>query len=424
MRRSNYSEQEIEELLRNLPSVTDTRPKADIYQNMQLAADKRRSPIRWIPIAACAAVIVLFSILAASFRMNLNSEHKVKVKDRNAVYQSNSEWDKKAGSTVKPENAGKKETEKETGSTPPAAEDKKQEEAPAPSDDKAETIEGKPGTEENKVLNAPLKSSLAFSKEGESHSYITISVPDPNLQYFIPLSFDTDKTDKQGQLEAVEEKMKSMNEESYGLSNYYPLNLGFSLGNEEGTVNVDFADKSSYNNSYESGLLNALEDTFRYLGYTKITFSTEGKPGIELSDTGAMQEAQLLPPKRSFLIYQSSPEHPKFIVPNVNSSAETIQDALKEMQNFEANNSAAASIPSDWKIETAAERDGVLVVTFSPGTLMAENENALLAIEAILLTAKDFGLKAVKFENAPLEKLGRYDLTKEIEVPSAPNVVE
>lgn len=45
-------------------------------------------------------------------------------------------------------------------------------------------------------------------------------------------------------------------------------------------------------------------------------------------------------------------------------------------------------------------------------------------IEAILLTAKEFGFKKVQFQNAGNEKIGHFNLRKAIEVPVAPNLID
>ncbi|MBR8646086.1 hypothetical protein KEH51_25910 [[Brevibacterium] frigoritolerans] len=44
-------------------------------------------------------------------------------------------------------------------------------------------------------------------------------------------------------------------------------------------------------------------------------------------------------------------------------------------------------------------------------------------VEAILFIAKDFGFEKVKFENAPIEEVGKLNLTEDIMVPEAPNQV-
>ncbi|MBM7694739.1 hypothetical protein JOC77_004216 [Peribacillus deserti] len=425
MKKYKMSELEIQEALKQFPKITDSRGKEEIFRKVSRTSIKRKGKNRWMPAAASLAAIILFSILTSSFifsDQSANEKGSSRQEQASDVRQS----DTSGGSGKKAaEDPDTQVPNKNLGNTD-EKEDEAEEEKPVEEDKTDDHSETVPDKKENIVLKAAtLSSSLVLPADSEEHSYITLAVPDSQLQYIIPITYETEKADKQELLDVLLDKMKTINEEELGLMDYYPLNLGISMGKEEGSINIDFTDKSELNNLYEFGLLMALENTFRYQGYNKITFSTAGKPGIELPDTGPITERVLeQTPKRAFLIYQAEESKPKFLVPNITASSNTVAEAIKEMQNFEPVNSASPSIPADIKIEKVTNENGRLTISLSKDTPFKDDESSLLAIEAILLTAKDFGLTAVLFENAGLSAIGPYDLTKELEIPLAPNRIQ
>ena len=78
-----------------------------------------------------------------------------------------------------------------------------------------------------------------------------------------------------------------------------------------------------------------------------------------------------------------------------------------------------ASIPEKWKIEISGTNDSIVIITLKDNEALTED--FLLNLEAILLTAKDFGYEAVKIENAGIDQLGPFTLNLPINVPVAPN---
>ena len=66
-------------------------------------------------------------------------------------------------------------------------------------------------------------------------------------------------------------------------------------------------------------------------------------------------------------------------------------------------------------------QDNKLIFTLENNLEMKNDLNTLYSFEALLLTAKEFGLSAIVIENPPIKQLGPFDLTKETKVPVAAN---
>ncbi|TFI49791.1 hypothetical protein E4O93_01000, partial [Diaphorobacter sp. DS2] len=84
-------------------------------------------------------------------------------------------------------------------------------------------------------------------------------------------------------------------------------------------------------------------------------------------------------------------------------------------------NNLQASIPDDVDFEIEEIKEGKLIIRFNNESEIIDNAPTLHAIEAILLTAKDFDFDTVKIENADVDKIGKFDLTEELKVPVAAN---
>ncbi|MED3563213.1 hypothetical protein P4447_12285, partial [Bacillus xiapuensis] len=61
MKKSEWSDKQLEDLLRQMPKIKDHRDPRDIYQNLSLKKQKR--PVWVIPVIASAAALLLIVIL-------------------------------------------------------------------------------------------------------------------------------------------------------------------------------------------------------------------------------------------------------------------------------------------------------------------------------------------------------------------------
>ena len=64
----------------------------------------------------------------------------------------------------------------------------------------------------------------------------------------------------------------------------------------------------------------------------------------------------------------------------------------------------------------------IMYISFDVKLRIENNQQSVFSLEAILLTAKEYGIEKVIIKNPSLRNLGTFDLTKEIKVPIAPNL--
>jgi hypothetical protein len=81
----------------------------------------------------------------------------------------------------------------------------------------------------------------------------------------------------------------------------------------------------------------------------------------------------------------------------------------------------AASLVPSFPIKEVTTKENKLIITLDENATMENNKETLYSYEAILLTAKNFGIDTVTILNAPIKLLGPFDLTQDITVPLAPN---
>lgn len=83
----------------------------------------------------------------------------------------------------------------------------------------------------------------------------------------------------------------------------------------------------------------------------------------------------------------------------------------------------SSAIPNDLIWEKISSDGDLVTIQLAEQAAIENSEDSLQALEAILFIAKEFGFNRVKFENAPIEKVGNLNLTEDIIVPKAPNQV-
>ncbi|UAC47115.1 hypothetical protein K6959_10155 [Bacillus aquiflavi] len=121
-----------------------------------------------------------------------------------------------------------------------------------------------------------------------------------------------------------------------------------------------------------------------------------------------------------YFLFQPINNKKPFLVPYP-KSYDNIQNAFEDMEQPIPEYELMQSISENIKIERIVEKDQLLIIYLTKDSQLENDENTVYSIEAILLTAKDFGYDTVKFENAPIEKIGPFNLSEPIKVPLSPN---
>jgi hypothetical protein len=388
MKKSGWSDNELEELLRQMPKLKDHRDPRDIYQSLSLKARKRKQRAWIVPSIASAAAAILLFILAPQVWQ--------------VVFQDSSSNQKS-----------------ETNVAIEESDDSLNRALKAP--DMEITNADIAGTEGMSIMAIPSDTAI-YEEDLVNQEVITYSIPDQNAQFLIPVSIIVPK-DGKSWLEHFIEYQGQLTEEQWGLSEYYPLNATLTMVDDR-TLNVDVTEGHGYmaGSASEGLFFGTMNGLLQNYNLDKITFSTDNKPGIEGGNVGRVETMPKQNLKRSYFVFQPNNQNAPFIVPGIETYMD-IESALSSMKVGNEGYGLQSSLPADFNFEIDSSSQDVLKIRMADGYPFTEEAKNIHAIEAILLTAKEFGYKAVKFENTSVVQIGRFNLQNEIKVPVAPNKV-
>ncbi|MFF2497708.1 hypothetical protein [Peribacillus sp. NPDC058075] len=406
MRRSRWKESEIEDMLRELPKFKDDRTKAEVFARVH---DKKRKK-HWIPLIAGVASLFLMVVLASSLI----------IEKKGTTSQEGSGSSGKLSLSEDKETADRERQDASNKENPP--EDKQDIQEFSSKQAKIESKDGVSEMEPGKGKKEKNFAQAIYQDDLHNSSIITMGIPDDQMNFIVPISIKLKHYDQSDTLKQLVNQMSDINEEQYGLSDYFPLDIKISQGNDMATAHIDFQEKSQLLDE-DTLFLHSMEETLSYNNIEKLTFSTEGKKGAKFAHAGYLKEVAIPHQKnRTYLLYQKDKSSPRFLVPS-NMGYQDFEEALQAGKGEADIEGISPAIPPDLKWEKISSNGDLVIIQLSDQAAIENNEESLQALEAILFIAKDFGFEKVKFENAPIEEVGQLNLTDDILVPKAPNRV-
>jgi len=281
------------------------------------------------------------------------------------------------------------------------------------------------GTPKNEVMTASTVKTAIYADDVGNGKVLTYWIPDPQGQILIPVSTVVAKSDNESWLTLYNENMANLKEEEWGLTDFYPLNVTMSVNSDHTTIQVDAPLNHQYGqgSTNETNFINVInKDISSNSDIKKVKFSTNGEPGIELGNFGNKQEIDINAIKNHgyFFYYPTGSDVP-FLTPSTTTYTD-INKALDAMKTDQTELGLTGSLSPLLPISDVSITDKTLVLSFKGNTTLQNNQMTVSAFEALLLTAKDFGLEKVVVKDSPILQLGPFDLTKENQVPVAPNL--
>jgi hypothetical protein len=392
VKRSEWSDKQLEDLLRQMPKIQDHRNPRDIYQNLSIK--KRKRPAWIVPGFATAAALLLFFLLVPKLldRPDISFD--------SAKQEQSSSEEKISMSEDNSSNSMKKEDT-----------------------DSDNEISGA----EPKLLMARNNKTALYDYEVGNGTVITYWIPDSQAQILIPISTVVPSDENKDWLTVFTENMGNLKEEEWGLSDYYPLNAKFTLDSNNNTITVDVPKEHPYGqgSAAETIFVNTLKKTIASNSQVnKILLTTNGQKGIEFGNYGVMEELEVdTDRKHAYFFHTPDGLETTYLVP----STETYQDinaAFEAMKEEKQELGLSASLLPSFPIKEFTVKDNKLMITMDENKTMENNLATVYSYEAILLTAKEFGIETITILNAPLKMLGSFDLSKEMNVPVAPNLIQ
>jgi hypothetical protein len=399
-RSSEWDEKVIENQLKKMPKIEDTQSKELLFERIQdriqTEAIKEKKKNYFIPTIATAAVFFLLFLIIPSFlnENNFSIEESKESQLMNDVSQDNSMNEEAGIASIEEEAESKKVTYDERSVLSYFG-------AVGPSDEQL-----------YQDMLVPLG----------------ITVQAPTTEFVIPVTI---LVEGNNQLERFLAAKEIFSGEAFGVGNFpsFPVN---SIDEENGTIlkiDVPKGSFESLSSSQDIVLSQALTETFSDR-FGEIRFSSDGEPGVIWGQTGPIPGFELREENRGYYVYESTTGH-KFLVRGrvVNASGNepkenvSLEETLQFMKQGDVNKGYLASVP-DWvNISKVKQQGNVVIVTFAKGTILVDNTESLIMLEAIMFAAKDFGATRIQFTGIDTNQIGPYLLNDTIKIPKYMNFV-
>ncbi len=402
MKKSEWSDNQLEELLQHLPKVKDKQDPDELFRKIssriQVEQIRDSGNRKWIlPSVAAVAALFIILIIGPTF---LN---------------------KSGGNLKESASFDTAASEKQEFATESASENDKMAKAgivEEPADDQEQDPM-------STTMEMPNTSNIVHDV-GEGQTLVTIGIMDSMAQNVVPLSFlSTDMT--KTKLEVLQDVIQNLPASDLGLD---PTKLDGLRFEEVDMEKVLITIPSDYTIESSSAQIGAfffpIIETFRWMGYKVVELRTEEGEQAFIDPVGPVEPIDLsTETQKGYYIYTTENGH-TYLVPSRDSSA-TFEEALSKMRDRIIEYELKPSIPIEYEYTANSGTD--VTVAFTNEEFSDQNDPKYrLMIEAILLTAKEFGFKTVTFINTP-EQIGGINLIengkpKPVNVPIAPNPIE
>jgi hypothetical protein len=389
VKKSEWSDKQLEELLRQMPKIQDDRNPRDIYQNLTIRKTKTRKKQWLVPSLATVAALLIFFILVPKLMIGTHYSEDKASQEKSSVEQDTQTADENSTIALKKDNASSK----------------------------ARTFSGA-----EKI--ATMKTAI-YDEEVGKGAVLTYWIPDPQAQILVPVSTIVNNPNNKTWLTLFSETMGNLKEQEWGLSEFYPLNATLKLDNKNKAVLVDVPANHQYGqgSATETSFMNVMQkDISSNSNLKKIKFSTNGQQGIELGNYGPQKELDIQQQeKHAYFFYYSEGNEIPYLVPSIETFKD-IKIALEAMKKDQPIVGLKSSLLPALPINEVSIDKNTLIVSITENSILQDDQATINAYESLLLTAKEFGLEKVMIKNSPLKMLGSFDLTKENKVPRAPNL--
>ncbi|MBA2173834.1 hypothetical protein H0266_02870 [Halobacillus locisalis] len=390
MKRKSYDDNQIEELLKNLPPIQDQQNKDDLYRqiNNRMHAPKRPKP-QWI-VPAFASVFVLFILvmIVPSIFSSMSGQFSQSSNEESTSESAESSME---GNT---ESSGE-ETSEESGSDHSSDEG-------ITGDQAEEELADREEQTESTSDPVPLAvERYTTTSEGVPRVYF-----DSQGQVLIPVTWITEDSDP-----------SSFSPDLYGLTQ---VEVDYTFTALEDEVEVVFpTDFVSNGSAIDQAVARSIQWRAAAYDADSIRLRTkEGEP-VNLGNFGEIEEISPIAEGRYIYHIFTSTTGERFLVPVAfNGSFEEAVENMKEDRP-----ATKAPVP-DHVSFSSIERMGNAVQINLTHNEWKDPQERITAVEAILMTAKQYGFEHVLFTGISPREDSIYNYQQQIEVPNSINPLQ
>ena len=407
MSNNKWSEQEIEQLLGQVPKVQDTRSKDEVLKRLHedsrlngIQTKKRKS---WVPAAVAIASVLTLSLLTATM-LNQSNDESAQMAD-SAAEESVSITGNEA---LEEQSMTMMESEL-TADTAPAS--KKSEETYTALDSSAEVHNT--ALYPNEISDDVTVFKLGLAGDAANSVPVTFLIPKSMIKSEIG-------EETPSSLELYESYASRIDEEAFGFFEYHPYKGTFSA--EGATLRHTLPNNHGYDMAsgtitvYFQTLLDTFQD-FSQIEFlnedgTIMEFDQQGEPSKPLEVNGAIQH-------NNYFLYKQS-DGSEYLAPNFGQTYPSLSEALLQMKR-KSNDIYTSLIPREVNYEV--EKEGQLTKIIFTEPLDLEQFDAIVAmhmIEGMLLTGASFG-ETLQMENVVQKEWNGFDFTQPLPVPVGAN---
>lgn len=395
--KKEWNETQLEEIIRQLPKIEDKQNPQIIFQNISSRLEKKKRFTWIIPTFASALALLLFFILVPGMftTKDLSTEGNHSENDSQPeLFEENPAVVEDGSEETKPTVDSDQEKRQET----------------------SEPIVSSFSTE---------KLSAIYEQDLQKYDWITFGIPDVQAQNVVPVTVLVGKDDSVTWFEKYKQLAEKLPQSAWGLSEYFPLEGKVSYNDATEVLEIDLPSHTVYaqGSAGYTSFIHSLLETFSSdeKKVQKVVFSTEGQKGFnghgDYIEELPMEKAK----NRGYFLFTPVDSDKTFLVPS-DVTFENIESAIQEMKKEISTHMLTPTVPKDMTIERIKTDADAVYIHFSKGQQNGMDQLAAIHfVEAVLLTAKDFGYGAVKFETDDFEEIGPFNLKHPIKVPLAAN---
>lgn len=401
MKKSEWNDDQLEQMLSQMPTIKDNRKPQEIYQNITLKMNKRKKKVWIVPTIASMAAALLLFILAPSFIQNMNSSS-----------HDSAEMSREKNSIAMEKDA----SQDESFSTLQKAEEPKQDDGV-----------GIFSEEEQPSL------SYAVNSVGENEVLLTYGVYLGGVMFPSIVSIVVE-SDGEDVVEQWQKNIPQVNEfirqnASWGIDeipvSYFADFSEIETNDHAKAVRVD-VNNTVHTESFATGQLDEFTHTinsFRYLleDYQHVELFQNDQQGIMIGQTGITEKSIDVEKdtKKAYLYYMNEESGQKLLALSY-ENFKTVEQALDTMKKDMNQGDYILHPTIISEIKDINEDGHNLEVHFSDNAVLENTDNYILMLDAIMLTAKEFNFDYVTFYGN-IDQIGNVRFGERTQVPLAPN---
>ncbi|MDF4196774.1 anti-sigma-X factor RsiX [Bacillus subtilis] len=364
MMKSEWNEEQIKELLSQLPAVKDHRSPQDIYKRLTMAKRKNKPAVRWIGPACAAAIAVYIAFIISPHFFDQAQPQQKEASQENAVTKTEPEDSPKAASS--------------------------------------------------------LDQTSFVVPEKEQNNYITVAVADADTSAIIPVSIQKTNADQTIQDMLFESSELGILDHAITIPSFIDeVEIKEKPKQKELSIRVH-QPATAFSVKDDTLLKKLLKESLKWSPYEKVKFlSDQNETGVRIGSYGTFTEISIpKQSKRAYYLYKN--KQGNFLIPS-EKTFDTVKEAINEMES--SSQKDTTPLIQAGTVQSVTKKQKHLYIRFSKDSEVEDSIASILMIEGLLLTAKEFGFTEVTFTETRTNKIGKYDVSDAIPVPAAPNPI-